>query len=571
MTSPTKDRLFRGYGPLIGFAAVFLAIAVLVPSQQKEVAVASIDDSELGTGSGTDGDLEDFESEVLSEEEIAALEEEAAAKAAAEEAAAMAAAQGGGGAGGAGAAGGGGGGAGGPTKVGGCADRPLQIPSDPYSPPCIMFSGGNGGETSPGVTGDTIRVSVRIGGFSNGMLDALSRVAKAKIPSESPELIARTITGLTEYINKAFQMYGRKIEMIIYDGKGDVLKEITGGGQEGAEADALKAQQELKVFADVSAVSPVYADALARRGIVNIGSPFMSREWLSQRRPFVWSQFTDCSTIVESVGSYYGIKMANKPAAHAGGELKGQPRRLAIIAPENSWYQECVAAGVQILGRAGVQPVLNEKYRLEINQMSIQAGEKLAKLKNAGVTTVMCGCDPLLLTFLTAKAKEQNYHPEWLMTGVALIDNDLIGSIMEQGQWSHAFGVSFSGPAQPAGQSLGYRAYKAVRSDEPSIAVDLIYNQLNLLAIGIQRAGPNLTPETFEAGMFKYPTRTGPSGTWGFAPGDYSTSDDAREVFWNPQAVSVQTREPGSYVDPNGGQRFPIGKWPGAAPRSAAG
>ncbi len=568
MSSPTKDRLFRGYGPLVGFAAVFLAIAVLVPSQQREVTVGSIDDSEYADGSGkgaggadgTDG----FESEVLSEEEIAALDQEAAAKAAAEAEAAMRAAAEGGGEGGEG-------GPGGPTQVGGCADRPLQIPSDPYSPPCISFSGGNGGETAPGVNNDTIRVSVRIGGFANGMLDALSKVAKAKIPAESPELIARTITGLTEYFNKAFQMYGRKIEMVIYDGKGDVLKEITGGGQEGAEADALKAQQELKVFADVSAVSPVYADALARRGIVNIGSPFMSREWLSQRRPYTWSQFTDCSTIVESVGSYYGIKMANKPAALAGGDLKGKPRKLAIIAPENSWYQECVAAGVQILGRAGVQPALNEKYRIEINQMSIQAGEKLAKMKNAGITTVMCGCDPLLLTFLTAKAKEQNYHPEWLMTGVALIDNDLIGSIMEQGQWSRAFGVSFSGPAQPAGQSLGYRAYKAVRQDEPSVAVDLIYNQLNLLAIGIQMAGPNLTPETFEQGMFKYPTRTGPSGTWGFAPGDYSTSDDAREVFWNPQGVSIQTREPGQYVDPNGGQRFPIGKWPGAAPRSAAG
>ena len=259
-------------------------------------------------------------------------------------------------------------------------------------------------------------------------------------------------------------------------------------------------------------MSPIYADALARRGVVNIGAPFMSREWLSQRRPYTWSQFTDCSTIVESVGSYYAIKMANRPADNAGGSLKGQPRKVGIIAPENSWYQECVAAGVRILNSAGVQPVLNEKYRLEVNQMSIQAGEKLAKLKNAGVTTVVCGCDPLFMTFLTAKAKEQNYTPEWLVTGVALIDNDLIGSIMEPGQWSHAFGVSFSGPPQPAGGSLGYRAYKAVRKDEPSIGVDLIYNQLQLLAIGIQMAGPNLTPASFEQGMFRYPTRTGPSG-----------------------------------------------------------
>jgi hypothetical protein len=303
--------------------------------------------------------------------------------------------------------------------------------------------------------------------------------------------------------------------------------------------------------------------------VINIGAPFMSREWLAERRPFTWSQFTDCSTVVESVGSYYAIKLAGRNADLAGGDLRGQPRKLGIIAPENSWYQECVAAGVQIIRDAGTEPALNEQYRLDINQMSIQAGEKLSKLKNAGITTVICGCDPLFLTFLTAKAKEQNYFPEWVISGVALIDNDLIGSIMEQGQWSHSFGVSFSGPPQAAAQGLGYRAYKSVRPDEPSIGVELIYNQLELLAIGIQLAGPNLTPESFEAGMFKYPTRTGPSGTWGFAPGDYSTSDDAREVFWSPGDTSVQTREPGTYINPNGDQRFQIGRWPDTPPQAA--
>ena len=559
--SDGKDRLFRGYGPLIGFTAVFLAIAVLVPSQQREVRVEPIDSAELTGASGDGADGTGGGSESADGTEVAGLSEEALA---AEAAAAAAAGAAGGGAGG-GAAGA----ASGPAKVGGCSDRPLQIPGDPYSPPCMTFSGGNGGATSPGVTDGSVRVAVRIGSFSNGMLDALSKVAKAQIPDESPDVITRTIEGLAEYFNRTYQMYGRKLEIVIYNGKGDVLKEATGGGQEGAEADALKVNQEIKAFADISAVSPIYADALARRGVVNIGAPFMSREWLSQRRPYTWSQFTDCSTIVESVGSYYAIKMANRPADNAGGSLKGQPRKVGIIAPENSWYQECVAAGVRILNSAGVQPVLNEKYRLEVNQMSIQAGEKLAKLKNAGVTTVVCGCDPLFMTFLTAKAKEQNYTPEWLVTGVALIDNDLIGSIMEPGQWSHAFGVSFSGPPQPAGGSLGYRAYKAVRKDEPSIGVDLIYNQLQLLAIGIQMAGPNLTPASFEQGMFRYPTRTGPSGTWGFKAGDYSTSDDAREVVWNPRGTSVQTRNPGTYVDPNGGKRFPIGKWPAGAPRAA--
>ena len=146
----------------------------------------------------------------------------------------------------------------------------------------------------------------------------------------------------------------------------------------------------------------------------------------------------------------------------------------------------------------------------------------------------------------------------------------MIGQILQSDQWSHAFGVSFAGPNQAAGQGLGYRAYKSIRPDEPSVGVEIIYNQLYLLAIGVQGAGPTLNPQTFEKAMFDYPRRTGPYGTWGFGPSDYTTSDDAREVFWNPAAMSVQTRTPGTYQDPNGGARYPIGKWPATPPRAAA-
>ncbi len=560
--SRAKDRLFRGYGPLIGFAAAFLAVAVLVPSQQREVRVEA-------ANSGDDSSLTAEDAEVAGATETVPGEDVAlGADAAAGEAGGSGAA--GSGAGGPGAAGAKGSNTG-PAKVAGCGAA--QVPGDPYSPPCVQFSGSNGGATSRGVTADKVIVSVRVGSFANGMLDAVSRVANAKIPNESPQVITKTVDGLVEYFNKRFQFYGRKLEVVKWDGKGDVLKETTGGGQEGAQADALKVAQEIKAFADVSAVSPVYADALASKQVINMGVPFTSREWMSQRRPYSWSQFTDCSTVVESVASYYATKMAGQPAALAGGDLKGKQRRAMIIAPENSWYQECVRAGIAILQKAGKAGDLVDslKYQIDIPRMSDQAGSLIQKLRAEQVTTVVCGCDPLLLTFLTSKAKEQNYHPEWVITGVALVDNDMIGQILQPDEWGRSFGVSFSGPTQAAGQGLGYRAYKSVRPDEPSIGVELIYNQLYLLAIGIQGAGPNLNPQSFEKAMFDYPKRTGPSGTWGFGPNDYTTSDDAREVFWNPSVASIQTRSAGTYQDPNGGARFPIGKWPATPPRSALG
>ena len=43
-----------------------------------------------------------------------------------------------------------------------CGGQTEQVPGDPYSPPCIAFSGNNGGATSPGVIANAINVTYRI-------------------------------------------------------------------------------------------------------------------------------------------------------------------------------------------------------------------------------------------------------------------------------------------------------------------------------------------------------------------------------------------------------------------------
>ncbi|MEZ5237954.1 MAG: hypothetical protein R2716_03045 [Microthrixaceae bacterium] len=77
-------------------------------------------------------------------------------------------------------------------------------------------------------------------------------------------------------------------------------------------------------------------------------------------------------------------------------------------------------------------------------------------------------------------------------------------------------------------------------ADEPGV-VDLIYNQLYMLAIGIQMAGPNLTPASFEKGMFDYPRRTGPSGPGASVRTTTAPSDDARDPL-EPGAASPFNR-----------------------------
>ena len=120
----------------------------------------------------------------------------------------------------------------------------------------MQFSGDNGGATSRGVSGEPITVcGAHRAGSPTASSTPCPRWPTRRSPTESPDVIARTINGLVEYFNQRFQFYGRKLELVIYNGKGDVLKETTGGGQEGAQADALKVTQEIEAFADVSAVS----------------------------------------------------------------------------------------------------------------------------------------------------------------------------------------------------------------------------------------------------------------------------------------------------------------------------
>ena len=573
MSSPFQDRLFRGYGPLIGFTAVFLAVVLLVPSRAPEGVDADLGEAESVAGLLGEGDEElagdeagtDSTDTTVAIDPATGLPIDPATGlpvgSAGKDASSSTSKKGGGATAGAAAD------PKAPAKIAGCGAA--QVPNDPYSPPCIQWSGGNGGATSRGVTPTEIVVAVRIDSFANGMLDAVASKAGAgkNLPAETPERIQRTIEGLVEYFNKRFQFYGRKIKLVLYDGKGDVLQETLGGGQEGAQADALKVAQEYQAFADVSAVTSPYADALAAKQVINIGVPYVPRDWLKSHKPFSWTQFTDGSTVAESASSYYATKMAGGNATNAGAPVAGLPRKLAVIAPSNDIYQQSVRDGVAMLERAGGgRPALEKPYVLQVDS-AVDADNIATAIIGANITTVMCACDPIFLNYLTAKLAQRNYRPEFIVVGMALIDNDLVGQILEQSVWKHAFGVSFAGPTQKKGTALGYRAYKSVRPDEPSLGVEIIYNQLYLLAIGIQMAGPNLTVASFEKGMYDYPRKSGPYGTWGFAPGDYSTSDDAREIYWNPSAQSAETLTQGAYVDSNGGARFPIGKWPGGNPK----
>jgi len=432
---------------------------------------------------------------------------------------------------------------------------------EPYSPPCITFSGPNGGATSPGVTGDTITVAFREGNLPSLYAVAGQVAEKANI-KDTEEDVRRTMVAYFDYFNKKFQLYGRQVKPVFYKGKGDQLAEFFGGGTEAANADALQAAQEIHAFADLSVLSTPYAEALIRQKVIAIPPIHMSRQWYEKNAPYAYGVFVDCSRLLESVIDYGLKRMLGYKARYAGEpSYRTEERTLGLIVPEEPWYQECANEGDRLLQQAGHKLTHRINYKLDFTRLSSDAVGMVAQMKDKGVTTLICGCDPILPLFLTTQATQQNYRPEWGVIGTALTDVDLLGQIYDQEQWRHAAGISFLDDIYQGTKTEAYRVYKEIRNDEPAFISSVLYYPILLFFLGVHMAGPNLNPSTFEQGLFNYPAAIGETGTWSFGPGDRTATDDAREMYYDPKVVSPFNGEPGRYVKTLDGQRFTT-NWP---------
>lgn len=537
-----SQRLLRGYGPVAVLAALLVVVAIAVPSKvpktttvsssgQQNSASAGLSGSggsSTGTGTGTVGG------------------------------GASSAAPGGGsgtGSGGSSSAGRSSGSAGAAGSAGSAghtvtgASKPCggaQVPGDPYSPPCMAFGGSNGGSTSRGVTSNSIIVSVRLTS-DQSFGQTLAQLAGAQLRDTNADNV-RTIQTLATYFNKHFQFYGRQIVIKTYNGQGSLSNELLGQGQAQAQEDATTAARQIGAFADLTAESEPYATALQQQGVLGFGDPYMPGYWHESHAPYDWSVATDGTDLATDIGNYAVQKLCGGKAVYAGGGLKGQPRKIAGIAPANELYQVSAKVFKQVMNAAGC-PVDNYSYTLDLGTESQQASNLVAQLKAKGYTTIICGCDPIFPVYLTGQESSQSYLPEFVEIGAALVDQDYVGQLYNQNAYAHAFGISPNLPTVPSTETLGYAAYKSVNpSTEPAFFVNNIYLQMDMLAIGLQMAGPDLTPANFQAGMFRFPPKLGPAGLWGWGANQYTTPNDFREVCWSPSTMSTYNNKQGAYV-----------------------
>jgi hypothetical protein len=443
------------------------------------------------------------------------------------------------------------------------------------TPPCApKFTGNNGGATYPGVTDKEILMVW----FSCQPNEQVNAILATQGLAASEEESAAMINAALKWMNSSYEFYGRKI----------VWKRVIGDCPSAPEdpAKTRAAASEvvkMKPFIIYSGVSVAGQDVWSQNGIISVGAPYQAAEMYAGRRPYRWDIFPTGEEGADSVSEYYCKKLAGKPATNAGTLIhtsiggRSTVRKLAIVTPDNGDgatlpVARRLAAAVKDCTGGKENPAIFA-YASDISRAEEQTRVTVAGLIDFKATTVVCMCDPIAPTFLTKGMTQNSYFPEHIVPAGGLLDYDVLGRLYDNAQWTHAFGPSQLVNPVPFAQSDAARIWRAAgNSGQPCASCNLITGYMVFIGGGIQQAGPNLNPLTFERGYVgaRY-TRGGWSQTGGnpgvylikFGPGDYNAISDFREVWWDATAKSDIDGKPGAYVPMNGGRRYANGELDG--------
>ncbi len=419
-------------------------------------------------------------------------------------------------------------------------DPPRQI-EDPQSPPCIPYwEGENGGSTYKGVLRDEIRIA-------------------------APGMDGNH-TILEQFFNRRFELYGRRLRFVPIDQRSE-------GTPEEERARAVEADSE-NVFASLHYFwGSTYYEELARRGVLSaVDTPFFFQEVLTRTQPYVWQYPMAVDRIMANMGEWACGRFAGSPAEHAGDPtLQDQQRVFGAFFDYWTWERQpdTLAALESELARCGERLELafvTDGQTIESRDADPQRSNEMLQMKAAGVTTIFCLCHRL---GRMRAATAQTYYPEWLLTTYSWNDKNSGLRTGPSDQVANSVGITVQ-PRQVRSEDMPVRW--AMREIDPTWDGDvenvseLVYRPLLALASGLQMAGPNLTPETFQRGLHqtRFPNPDHPimAGAVGFGARDHSMTIDAAEYWWSDTAPSPFDGTRGSICYVDGGLRHQKGSWP---------
>lgn len=441
-----------------------------------------------------------------------------------------------------------------------------------YAAPCVKpFTGNNGGATADGVTATSIKIVAYIGDPAKNPLQAAS--VKGAGADVSPTTAKETYQGYIDLFSKYYELYGRKIDLQFFDGTGGPMDEVA------ARADA-KAIADLHPFAVLNGANqtPAWSDELAANHILCLGNCSLAvpEQFVSSHSPYIWSNGPTPEQAAQLTSALVTKLLKGKKAEFAGDALKDKPRVFGVVHYDTIDGQQTAAFAKlkQELTAGGIKIAADLPFLLDLAKAQENARTEIAKLKEAGVTSVIFTGDPLTPSSLTKEATAQNYFPEWIIGSNVLVDIALFGRTYDQQQWQHAFGLALTPDRTNQDARESYNLYKwQYGTKPPNNTYGVLFVDPATLFTGLQLAGPDLTPATFAASMFRTPvggnTPISPTvsrGHHGLWPGtDWGGGDDAGILWWNPAAEGedeVGTVGKGLYEYTAMGKRYTLAKMP---------
>src|SRR5690606_8481563 len=139
-----------------------------------------------------------------------------------------------------------------------------------------------------------------------------------------------TYEAFLPYFEEFYETYGRKVELIVYEGTGNAIDEVA------ARADAVKIAQEIQPFAvwEGPLLTDAFADELAAQGILNIGlaGGGFQPDYYAERSPYLIQVGQSPGQNRVHLAEYIGKRLAGDPAVHAGDEaFHDQERKFGLI------------------------------------------------------------------------------------------------------------------------------------------------------------------------------------------------------------------------------------------------
>jgi hypothetical protein len=402
------------------------------------------------------------------------------------------------------------------------------------------------------VTGDSIKV---VAWLPNEDDPVFAIVRQALGIDDSVDEVRETYEGLVEVFQDYYQTYGRTVDLEFVEASGSMLDPVA------ARADAVEAASK-DPFAVLGGplLGSAWTEELHARGIVCLFCP-----GISDPEPSAFGILPSRGQIDAHVSAYVSAKLDGRPAEFAGDALADEDRTFGIL------YQGSDDDANDMQGRLedeGVEVAESFAYPLDPTRAQELAASGIARLKDAGVTSVILHTDPITLSAFLNEATEQDWFPEWVLAACNFCDSSVFGRTFDQRQWEHAFGISYLPPQAPPEITPPYLLYDWYHGEPPPADNSLIltYPSVTLLFTGLEYAGPDLTVENFRNGVFAWPPTpravTEPSVDYGtelWDDDDYSGIDDMVEVWWDadaegPDEAGQEGQGHLRYVD--GGRRY---------------